>query len=53
MADSLLRELRDRIRSTGPIPFVTFMELALYHVQHGYYTTRVPGHCGDYATSRR
>jgi len=51
MPESLLQELQERIRSTGPMPFVDYMQLALYHPRHGYYTTRVPGHGVDYATA--
>ena len=48
---SLFEELRDRIGSTGPIPFESFMRLALYHPRHGYYATRVPGQGSHYGTS--
>ena len=51
MPESLLQELQQRIRSTGPMPFVDYMRLALYHPRHGYYATRVPGHGVDYATA--
>ncbi len=44
-------ELRHRIRTTGPMPFASFMRLALYHPVHGYYAARVPGHGADYRTS--
>lgn len=52
----LLHEvLRDRIRQSpqGRIPFAEFMELALYHPQGGYYTTKdaILGFEGDYVTS--
>ena len=33
----LVRELRERIRRSGPITFRAFMEAALYHPQFGYY----------------
>lgn len=33
----LVRAIAEEIRSTGPIPFAHFMELALYHPQFGYY----------------
>src|SRR5258708_27076688 len=39
------------IGSTGPLPFIDFMRLALYHPSDGYYATRVPGHGSDYRTS--
>jgi SAM-dependent MidA family methyltransferase len=51
MAESLLEEIRDRIDSAGPLPFESFMRLALYHPRHGYYATRVPGEGGHYGTS--
>jgi SAM-dependent MidA family methyltransferase len=51
----LLHILRDRIQPSpqGRIPFAEFMELALYHPQGGYYTTKdaILGHDGDYVTS--
>lgn len=41
-----------RIDETGGITFREFMELALYHPQHGYYRAREPvGRRGDYVTS--
>ncbi len=50
---SLALIIRDTIRSAGPLPFARFMELALYHPAHGYYSS---GRCaigrrGDYFTS--
>ena len=46
--------LRHLIESEGPLPFASFMELALYHEEYGYYSdparTRV-GRTGDFATS--
>lgn len=48
LRDAILR----RIDETGGITFREFMELALYHPQHGYYRTREPmGRRGDYVTS--
>ncbi len=49
----LVRALRALIQSEGPIPFARFMEQALYHPAHGYYSS---GRCaigrgGDYFTS--
>lgn len=49
----LIDEIRDGIRARGPVPFSWFMEQALYHPQHGYYSS---GRCaigrrGDYFTS--
>ncbi len=51
MTVSLMEELRDYIRSSGPIPFESFMRRVLYHPQFGYYASRVPGAGGDYGTS--
>jgi SAM-dependent MidA family methyltransferase len=50
---SLLRDLIVRdIRAHGPIPFARFMEMALYHPEHGYYTRGLGGGSGrDYLTS--
>jgi SAM-dependent MidA family methyltransferase len=48
---SLIEDVRGAIGSTGPLPFVDFMRLALYHPSYGYYATRVPGHGSDYRTS--
>lgn len=48
MADILRREM-----APGPVPWVRFMELALYHPQHGYYerSASVIGKAGDFYTS--
>ena len=53
----LTAAIRAEIESHGPIPFVRFMELALYHPQFGYYmrppdpgTERI-GWTGDFYTS--
>ncbi len=49
----LVRLVRDAILRDGPLPFSRFMELALYHPQHGYYS-RPPGQVGrggDFFTS--
>nr|MBA2435193.1 SAM-dependent methyltransferase [Chthoniobacterales bacterium] len=51
--DELIYEIRDGIRAHGPVPFSWFMDQALYHPQHGYYSS---GRCaigrrGDYFTS--
>jgi SAM-dependent MidA family methyltransferase len=44
--------LRDTIRASGPISFADFMELCLYHPEHGYYTRGLGGGGGrDYLTS--
>ncbi|WP_035993165.1 class I SAM-dependent methyltransferase [Leptolyngbya sp. KIOST-1] len=51
----LYEVLRDRIHQSpqGRIPFAEFMELALYHPQGGYYTTKdaILGFEGDFVTS--
>jgi SAM-dependent MidA family methyltransferase len=39
VAQSLLEELRDRIRRKGPLTFADFMEVALYDPTRGYYAT--------------
>lgn len=51
--EELIHEIRAGIRARGPVPFSWFMEQALYHPQHGYYSS---GRCaigrrGDYFTS--
>lgn len=53
----LIAAITSEIAATGPIPFVRFMELALYHPQYGYYM-RTPepaseriGWRGDFYTS--
>lgn len=53
----LVAAIASEITSSGPIPFVRFMELALYHPQFGYYmrppesgTERI-GWSGDFYTS--
>src|SRR5262245_49156362 len=49
----LIAIIAEEIRRNAPITFARFMELALYHSQHGYYTsdkTRI-GKSGDYFTS--
>jgi SAM-dependent MidA family methyltransferase len=48
LADLIQREIAER----GPITFARFMELALYHPQHGYYMTSVrAGRAGDFLTA--
>jgi SAM-dependent MidA family methyltransferase len=45
--------IRAEIAATGPMPFHRYMELALYHPEHGYYAggkARI-GRRGDYFTS--
>ena len=53
----LVSAIASEIASSGPIPFVRFMDLALYHPQYGYYmrppeagTERI-GWSGDFYTS--
>ncbi|NWF53582.1 MAG: SAM-dependent methyltransferase [Syntrophaceae bacterium] len=49
----LVKILRERIRAGGPIPFVEFMDLVLYHPGEGYYHSKreKTGPGGDYYTS--
>jgi SAM-dependent MidA family methyltransferase len=49
----LVESIRDRIRARGPQSFAWFMQQALYHPEHGYYSS---GRCaigrkGDYFTN--
>jgi len=50
---ALIEALRNEIAQNGPIPFARFMEQALYHPEHGYYTASDSqiGWGGDYYTS--
>lgn len=50
---SLVEILRQEITAQGAIPFIRFMELALYHPQWGYYerTPQVIGKEGDFYTN--
>ncbi|MDQ4148930.1 MAG: SAM-dependent methyltransferase [Actinomycetota bacterium] len=50
-AGLLLEELRERIRTDGPMTFRDYMEATLYHPEHGYYVNIVPGAGAHYATS--
>ena len=52
-AQPLSRTIRELIRREGPIPFARFMEQALYHPEHGYYSSDrcAIGRRGDYFTS--
>ncbi len=43
--------LCDRIRREGPLPFVQFMDTALYHPGAGYYEHAAIGRDGDFYTS--
>jgi len=49
----LVTLIRDQIRNHGPQSFAWFMERALYHYQHGYYSSgrASTGRRGDYFTS--
>ena len=51
--NALVYYIRDLIRCEGPISFARFMEEALYHPEHGYYSTDrcAIGRGGDYFTS--
>ncbi len=50
---ALLERIRDEIRTTGPMPFARFMELALYTSEGGYYRAAAarPGPDGDFITA--
>ncbi|NDA68189.1 MAG: hypothetical protein EBY09_16375, partial [Verrucomicrobia bacterium] len=50
---SLSEILRAEIAQAGPLPCARFMELALYHPEHGYYERdcSVVGQRGDFYTS--
>ena len=49
----LIEFIRARIRAVGPVPFAWFMEQALYHPDHGYYSSGRAeiGRSGDYFTN--
>jgi SAM-dependent MidA family methyltransferase len=48
----LEREIRRLIKVAGPMPVSRYMQLALAHPEHGYYTTRDPlGRDGDFITA--
>jgi SAM-dependent MidA family methyltransferase len=50
---SLIDIIRETIRARGPQPFAWFMQQALYHPEHGYYSTgrAAIGRHGDYFTN--
>jgi SAM-dependent MidA family methyltransferase len=50
---ALIQLIRAQIQKHGPVPFAWFMEQALYHPQHGYYSSgrAVIGRKGDYFTN--
>jgi SAM-dependent MidA family methyltransferase len=50
---ALIKLIRDKIKNRGPVSFAWFMQQALYHPEHGYYSS---GRCaigrkGDYFTN--
>lgn len=49
----LIEQIRAEIGATGPLTFARFMELALYHPEHGYYRSAIerPGRSGDFLTA--
>lgn len=49
----LIHFIRDAIQQRGPVPFRWFMEQALYHPEHGYYSSDrcAIGRAGDYFTN--
>jgi SAM-dependent MidA family methyltransferase len=49
----LVQLIRDTIRARGPQPFAWFMEQALYHPEHGFYSSghATIGRRGDYFTN--
>ncbi len=50
--NELLNYIKNKILHAGPITFATFMEIALYHEQWGYYTENARlGRHGDFYTS--
>jgi SAM-dependent MidA family methyltransferase len=53
MSAVLAAEIRDEVVREGPISFRRFMELALYHPEHGYYTSGRAqlGRKGDFFTN--
>lgn len=53
LLNALETVIRHEISVSGAIPFTRFMELALYHPEHGYYegAGRLIGRRGDYFTS--
>jgi SAM-dependent MidA family methyltransferase len=49
----LRQKIEQEIRTRGPIPFSRYMELCLYHPEHGYYSKNAQqfGKAGDFYTS--
>jgi len=51
-AHHLEAEIRRLIGLAGPMPVAEYMELCLFHPEHGYYLTRDPlGRSGDFTTA--
>jgi SAM-dependent MidA family methyltransferase len=50
---ALIKLIRAEIEKRGPVSFAWFMEQALYHPEHGYYSSGqcAIGRCGDYFTN--
>jgi NADH dehydrogenase [ubiquinone] 1 alpha subcomplex assembly factor 7 len=49
---ALLSEIKQLIKSSGPMPVWRYMELCLMHPRHGYYLSRDPlGREGDFITA--
>ena len=50
---ALIERIRAEIKARGPVPFAWFMQQALYHPEHGYYSSGrcAIGRCGDYFTN--
>jgi len=50
---TLRQVIEQEIRERGPIPFSRYMELCLYHPEHGYYSRHAEqfGKAGDFYTS--
>ncbi|MFN2542570.1 MAG: class I SAM-dependent methyltransferase [Chthoniobacterales bacterium] len=53
MSTELVQLIRETITQRGPVPFAWFMEQALYHPEHGYYSSgrAAIGRRGDYFTN--
>jgi SAM-dependent MidA family methyltransferase len=50
---ALIKFIRDEVKNRGPISFAWFMQQALYHPEHGYYSSghSAIGRKGDYFTN--
>ncbi len=53
VSSALTPIIAEEIRTSGPMPFYRFMELALYHPKHGYYAAGKAqiGRSGDFFTN--